>query len=118
MESGLKSYLVPSRFTRVLYHITAFWFYFIFAAPLVSFIVGIYLFLSAKYFGKFNEAFSSLRLQTYKNFVRFHLKRDGSLHCFVVGVDNVPRRWRQDPKWDGRGILMNLSSPENKGSIA
>lgn len=104
--------LVPSRFTRVLYHITAFWFYFIFAAPLVSFIVGIYLFLSAKYFGKFNEAFSSLRLQTYKNFVRFHLKRDGSLHCFVIGVDNVPRRWRQDPKWDGRGQLMSIPKEE------
>ena len=115
--SELKSYLVPSRFTRVLYQITAFLFYFIFAAPLVSFIVGLYLFLSAKYFGKFNEAFSSLRLQTYKNFVRFHLKHDGSLHCYVVGVDDVPRRWRQDPKWDGRGQLMSIPVEEMDGGV-
>lgn len=99
--------IVPSRFSRFLYHTTAFLFYFIFAAPVVSFVIGIYLFVSAK-FGKYNEAFSSLRLDTFKNFVRFHLKYDGSLHCYVIGVDKVPHRWRQDPKWDGRGQLASI----------
>ena len=103
----LSNDIVPSRFSRFLYHTTAFLFYFIYAAPMVSFVIGIYLYVSAK-FGKYNEAFSSLRLDTFKNFVRFHLKYDGSLHCYVVGVDNVPHRWRQDPKWDGRGTLTSI----------
>eukprot|EP01084_Bolivina_argentea_P265311 449670_1 len=102
---------LPSRFTRLAYAFTSFLFYFIFAAPIVSLIVGLYLYISQRC-GKFNEAFSSLRLDRNKNFVRFHLKYDGSLHCYVIGIDKVPHRWRQDPKWDGRGTLLSI--PKNE----
>eukprot|EP01083_Nonionella_stella_P090355 252429_1 len=104
--------LLPSRFTRLAYHFTAFLGYFIFAAPVVSFVVGLYLFLSAKC-GKYDEVFSSLRLDKHKNFVRFHLRCDGSLQVYVIGVDKVPHRWRQDPQWDGRGTLLSIPNNES-----
>ena len=41
-----------------------------------------------------NEAFSSLRIEDYKNFLRLHIAKDGSLTIFPIGIERVPRRWR------------------------
>lgn len=49
----------------------------------------------------FNEAFSSLRIQDWKNFVRLHVTRGGDLEVHVVGLDRVPRRWKRDGRWSG-----------------
>ena len=99
--------LIISRFYRSLYHLTAFLFYFIFCAPMVSWIVGIYLFVTVNFIGiHWTEAFSSLRLDSYKNFLRFHIRPNGSLKCYVVGIENVPKRWKKDKKWTGNGKLL------------
>ena len=96
--------MIVSRFYRLLYHLSAFLFYFIFCAPIVSWIVGIYLFLAVNFLGvHWTEAFSSLRLDSYKNFLRFHVTKNGSLKCYVIGIESVTRRWKLDVKWTGNG---------------
>ncbi len=65
-------------------------------------VLGLYLFLSLRLFGRHaNEAFSSLRIQDYKQWVRFRVDAAGSLSLFSIGIDRVPRRWRDSEADDG-----------------
>jgi len=58
-------------------------------------VMGMYLLISLNVFGGHaNEAFSSLRIEDYKNFVRLHLARDGTLTIYPIGIEKIPRRWR------------------------
>ncbi len=60
-----------------------------------SFLMGAYLLISLNAFGRHsNEAFSALRIEDYKNFLRLHVDKDGSLTIFPIGIERVPRRWR------------------------
>jgi len=60
-----------------------------------SLIVGVYLLVSFSVFGRHSEeAFSSLRIEDYKNFLRLHIREDGTLTVYPIGIDRVPRRWR------------------------
>lgn len=87
------------------------------ATQLVSFVLGLYLFFSSVFFGRhFDAGSSALRVEDWKNLVRFHVtkkgKLEGSFHLFnhilpvslvfVVGVDQVPRKWRRNAAWTGR----------------
>ena len=59
-------------------------------------IVGIYLLVSLNVFGRHeNEAFSSLAIQDYKQFLRMKIAVDGTLTIFPVGILRVPRRWKK-----------------------
>lgn len=59
-----------------------------------SMIFGVYLFLSLNVFGRHsNEAFSSLAIQDYKNFLRMKIDRTG-LTIYPIGLRRVPRNWR------------------------
>lgn len=61
-----------------------------------SLVMGLYLFASLNIFGRHaNEAFSSLRIQDYKNFLRLHLSKDGALTIFPIGIEKVPRKWQK-----------------------
>jgi hypothetical protein len=60
-----------------------------------SIIVGVYLLVSVNVFGRHSEeAFSGLRIQDYKHFLRLHVGRDGRLTIWPIKIDRVPRRWR------------------------
>ena len=60
-----------------------------------SFVMGLYLLLSLNVFGRHGEqAFAALRIQDYKNFLRLHIARDGSLTIYPIKIERVPRRWR------------------------
>jgi len=60
-----------------------------------SFILGVYLFVSINIFGRHsNEAFSSLRIQDYKQWLRLRIDAAGKLTIFTIAIDRVPRRWR------------------------
>src|SRR6185312_2469632 len=48
-----------------------------------------------------NEAYSSQRIEHYKNFLRIHLRPDGALSVYAVGIRRVAR-WRFDPRADRR----------------
>ena len=46
-------------------------------------------------FGRHSEeAFSALRIQDYKHFLRLHIARDGTLTIYPIKLPRVPRRWR------------------------
>ena len=58
-------------------------------------IFGVYLLISLNLFNRhWNEAFSSLRIQDYKNFLRLRIKPDKTLEIHAVGLKNVPREPR------------------------
>jgi len=58
-----------------------------------SFIMGVYLFVSLHLFGRHdNEAFSALKIEDYKNFLRMHITRD-KLTIYPVKIEKVGRRW-------------------------
>jgi hypothetical protein len=70
----------------------------IFAAGWIagSVVMGLYLFLSLNCLGRHaNEAFSSLAIVDWKNFLRLHVDAAGTLRIYPVGIDRVPRRWRK-----------------------
>jgi hypothetical protein len=65
-----------------------------------SFILGIYLLISLNIFGRhYNEAFSSLRIEGWKNFLRLHINPDGHLEIYALGIPRVSRAW--PPRTDG-----------------
>jgi hypothetical protein len=60
-----------------------------------SVIVGLYLLVALNVFGKHrNEAFSALRIQDWKGFLRFTIDSSGTLHMAFIGLPKVPRQWR------------------------
>ncbi|KAF4320929.1 hypothetical protein BBO99_00000706 [Phytophthora kernoviae] len=91
-----------SRMELWAYYASVFPYFWVLATPVVSFVFGTYLYLSLNIFGcHYNEAFSSLRIASYKNFLRLHFDKEGRLEVFAFGVDKMPRRWCRDPKWSG-----------------
>jgi hypothetical protein len=59
-----------------------------------AFLLGIYLLISLRVFGRHaTEAFSSLRIQDYKQWLRIRIEPDGVLRLFAIAIDRVPRRW-------------------------
>lgn len=62
-------------------------------------LLGLYLLISVQVFGRHsNEAFSSLRIQDYKQWLRLHFAADGTLTLYAIGIDRVPRRAPHDPR--------------------
>lgn len=60
-----------------------------------SCIMGIYLLISLNGFRRHsNEAFSSLGIQDWKNFLRMKIDADGNLTIYPIGIRRVPRRWK------------------------
>jgi hypothetical protein len=60
-----------------------------------SFILGLYLFISIRLFGRHStEAFSSLRIQDYKEWVRVRIDSAGALTIFAIAMDRVARNWK------------------------
>ncbi|WP_375768552.1 metallophosphoesterase [Archangium gephyra] len=68
-------------------------------------LLGLYLLISLNGFGAHaNEAFSSLSIPDWKNFLRLRIDRDGSLWLYPIGLRRVPRAWKRaqtvrEPEW-------------------
>jgi hypothetical protein len=61
-----------------------------------SFVLGIYLLISVNVFGRHSEeAFSSLRVEDYKHFLRLHIDPNGALTIWPLKIERVPRVWRK-----------------------
>jgi hypothetical protein len=68
---------------------------FVIGGPVGTFILGIYLFVSIRVFGRHgNEAFSSLRIQDFKQWLRLRIDPAGGLTIYAIAIDRVPRRWK------------------------
>lgn len=60
-------------------------------------LIGLYLLVSINLFGRHNtEAFSSLRAQDYKQWLRLRIDAAGNLTVWSFAIDRVPKRWRAD----------------------
>ena len=60
-----------------------------------SIILGFYLLISILIFGKHNTvAFSSLKIQDWKGFLRCRILPNGKLELYFIGLRHVPRRWK------------------------
>ncbi|HET8577526.1 MAG TPA: calcineurin [Methylomirabilota bacterium] len=75
-------------------------------AVLGPILLGLYLLVGSNLFGAhMDEAFSALRIQDYKSFLRFRIQPDGSLEIFPVGLPRVPRHG------DARAEYMLIEGP-------
>ena len=82
-----------------------------------SFIMGIYLFISLNIFSRHsNEAFSSLAIQDWKNFLRIKIAANGEVSIFPIGIERVPRKWKErGPTLSGPYMIpddANATAPE------
>ena len=60
-----------------------------------SVLMGTYLYISLNLFKRHrNEAFSSLKVEDWKNFLRLRIDKGGTLTIFPIGIERVPRRWK------------------------
>ena len=64
-------------------------------------VAGIYLAISDRFFDlHHNDVFAVQSLIDYRNFVRLHIRPDGVLDIYPIGLRRVPRRWRR--RMDGK----------------
>ena len=62
---------------------------------------GLYLLISSYFYGDHpNDAFSAMRLDSYRHFLRIKIESD-QITIFPVGVDRTPRRneWQKNPQY-------------------
>ena len=82
-------------------------------------IIGLYLLVSITVFGRHgNEAYSSLRIEDYKQWLRLRIDSSGVLDVWSIALDRVPRRWRnsaqgrpesQDPRASAPRVVDRFS---------
>jgi hypothetical protein len=73
-----------------------------------GFMMGLYLLVSVQVFGRHsNEAFSSLRIMDYKQWLRLRISADGALSIYCIGLDRVPRRWRKQHRADAETYVAD-----------
>ena len=69
---------------------------FVGGALLGSFVMGLYLLASLLVFGRHSDqAFSALHIEDFKQWLRLRIDAAGNLTLHAIGIDRVPRRWRQ-----------------------
>ena len=83
-----------------------------------SLIMGLYLLVSLNIFGRHSEeAFSSMKIEDYKHFLRLHISGDGTLTIYPIAIGHTPRRWR-DRKPGEEGVSRVLpNEPFTPGLI-
>lgn len=75
-------------------------------------VLGLYLLASISVFGRHaNEAYSSLRIQDYKQWLRLRIDAEGVLTAWCFALDRVPRRWRDDESGRPRSDDARASVP-------
>lgn len=88
-----------SRFSFASYILLMLPYFWVLAAPLSVTIFGSYLGLASLAGRHMDEAFSSLRIENYKSFLRMHIDTHGGLHVYSIGMDRIARQWKEDPLW-------------------
>lgn len=108
-----------SRFDIFSYYLGNYLYMYIVAADLCAMIFGLYLYICVTFFKlHWNEAFSAIRCEDYKTFMRFHIDTNGDLHVYVLGIDRVPRKWRDDARWTSTwSRLLSKHLTSGKSSI-
>jgi len=88
-------------------HRNVIWFLAVLIIPAVggyiigALIMGIYLFISLHLFGRHdNEAFSALKIEDYKNFLRLHIGKSGALTVYPFKIEKVSTDWKEEKNTD------------------
>jgi hypothetical protein len=76
-----------------------------------TFIMGVYVLISLNIFGRHgNEAFSSLGIEDWKNFLRMQIDANGNLTIYPIGIRRVPRKWKFSDKADGPELVPDTKA--------
>ncbi len=76
-----------------------------------SFLMGLYLLVSLNLFRRHsNEAFSSLQIPDWKNFLRMKIDKSGILTIYPIGIERVARQWK-DGAGSGPGKVPSGGTP-------
>jgi len=103
LRSDKTNFLSLDRVMVSSYLLSIFLYFVVLAIPVAGSIFGTWLALmNCLLKAQCDMAFSALRCPHWKNFLRLHIKKNGDLEVFAVGLDRVPKRWIRDPRWDGR----------------
>lgn len=64
-----------------------------------SWIMGVYVLIALNIFGiHHNEAFSALKIEGYKNFLRFKIDKNGDLTVYPIGIEAPIKDWKDGEK--------------------
>jgi hypothetical protein len=78
-----------------------------------SLVMGLYLLISLQVFRRHSEqAFSGLRIEDYKNWLRLKIDAEGALTIFAIGIDRVVRKW----KFGKQGGVDTLMPDDNRAT--
>jgi hypothetical protein len=70
-------------------------------------IMGTYLLVSMNWFHRHAGEFSALRCEDHKSWLRLHVAPTGDLRIHALGIDVVPRRWKEaTPTADAPSLLV------------
>jgi hypothetical protein len=58
-----------------------------------------------------NESFSSLRIEDFKNFLRFRIGSNGDLTIYPIGLVSIPRHWRPTTPEERASGAVSRSMP-------
>lgn len=94
----------PAKRNLISFALSVFIFFPIGGYLLGSIIMGLYLLVSLHFFGRHdNEAFSALKIEDYKNFLRFHIS-DKGLTIYPLKIEKAPRHWKPILADDGETV--------------
>ncbi|AUM65358.1 hypothetical protein C0R09_12955 [Brevibacillus laterosporus] len=84
-----------------------------------SSIMGLYLYISLNVFGRHsNEAFSSLKVEDWKNFLRIHIDKEGNLTIYPIGLEKIVTHWNLAPLTDTGPLLKpDVKYPEIRKAV-
>mmetsp|Transcript_868 Transcript_868/g.1806 ORF Transcript_868/g.1806 Transcript_868/m.1806 type:complete len:1249 (-) Transcript_868:19-3765(-) len=101
-SSAFLRYQELDRITILKYLAAISLYFVIFAVPIAGNVFGTWLAITLNYFNcQYDEGFSSLRMENWKNFLRIHINADGDLEIFAIGLRQVPKKWRKNQNWEG-----------------
>lgn len=106
---GLGAAVPPGIFKLLLLHLMMALIIFAGGWIVGSTLMGIYLWLSLNVFGRhYNEAFSSLKIEDWKHFLRLHIDQDGNLSIYPVGIPKVPRAWKKNTDFQAHRKALSV----------
>lgn len=87
-------------------------YYWIIVTPIVSFIIGLFLFISSTCWDlMYDGNFSAMQIEEFKHFLRFRIDaRTRKLHGYVVAEKNVPKLWELN-----RSHVEEMATGERRG---
>lgn len=81
-----------------------------------GFVFGIFLLITCRWFNmNHNDAFSAMRLDCFRHFMRLRIKGD-EVTIFPIGLDRIPKRkeWRINTNWTGDAAQEPAYVAENE----